>query len=121
MLACEVLSSTEFGPANKQLQPHLYLRLTEEDVNAAIDALTAVEKNLIAASKISESINVSFDVAPNAGLMLQRCLKFYGWFARSICLVNLSLIWVNVLGFYALRERIECSRIFWLCSKIWIF
>ena len=40
VLACEVLSSTEFGPANKQLQPHLYLRLTEEDVNAAIDALT---------------------------------------------------------------------------------
>ena len=26
VLACEVLSSTEFGPANKQLQPHLYLR-----------------------------------------------------------------------------------------------
>ena len=40
VLACEVLSSTEFGPANKRLQPHLYMRLTEEDVNAAIDALT---------------------------------------------------------------------------------
>jgi len=39
VLACEVLSSTEFGPANRRLQPHLYLRLTEEDVNAAIDAL----------------------------------------------------------------------------------
>lgn len=40
VLACEVLSSTEFGPANKPLQRHLYVRLTEEDVNAALDALT---------------------------------------------------------------------------------
>ena len=38
VLACEVLSSTEFGPANKQLQPHLYIRLTEDDVKVAIDA-----------------------------------------------------------------------------------
>ena len=43
VLACEVLSSTEFGPANKRLQPHLYLRLTEEDVKAAIDALICYE------------------------------------------------------------------------------
>ena len=40
VLACEVLSSTEFGPADKRLQPHLYVRLTEEDVNATIEALT---------------------------------------------------------------------------------
>ena len=39
VLACEVLSSTEFGPANKRLQPHLYMRLTEEDMRAAISAL----------------------------------------------------------------------------------
>ena len=43
VLACEVLSSTEFGPANKRLQPHLYMRLTEEDVNAAIEALICYE------------------------------------------------------------------------------
>ena len=40
VLACEVLSSTEFGPATRRLQPHLYMRLTEEDMRAAIDALT---------------------------------------------------------------------------------
>ena len=40
VLACEVLSSTEFGPADKRLQPHLYVRLTEEDVNATLEALT---------------------------------------------------------------------------------
>ena len=43
VLACEVLSSTEFGPANKRLQPHLYMRLTEDDVKAAIDALVCYE------------------------------------------------------------------------------
>ena len=43
VLACEVLSSTEFGPANKRLQPHLYFRLTEEDVKAAVDALGCYE------------------------------------------------------------------------------
>ena len=43
VLASEVLSSTEFGPAKKQLQPHLYMRLTEEDVNAAISALICYE------------------------------------------------------------------------------
>ena len=46
VLACEVLSSTEFGPANKRLQPHLYVRLTEEDVNAAIGALTCYEDEI---------------------------------------------------------------------------
>ena len=39
ILACEILSSTEFGPANKRLQPHYYMRLNEKDVNAAIEAL----------------------------------------------------------------------------------
>jgi len=43
VLACEVLSSTEFGPANKRLQPHLYMRLTEEDIKATIDALICYE------------------------------------------------------------------------------
>ena len=43
VLACEVLSSTEFGPANKCLKPHLYMRLTEDDVKAAIDALVCYE------------------------------------------------------------------------------
>ena len=43
VLACEVLSSTEFGSANKRLQPHLYMRLTEDDVKAAIDALVCYE------------------------------------------------------------------------------
>ena len=43
VLACEVSSSTEFGPANKRLQPHLYIRLTEDDVKAAIDALVCYE------------------------------------------------------------------------------
>ena len=43
VLACEILSSTEFGPANKRLQPHLYVRLSEEDVKAAIDALVCYE------------------------------------------------------------------------------
>ena len=43
VLACEILSSTEFGPANKRLKPHLYMRLTEEDVKAAINALTCYE------------------------------------------------------------------------------
>ena len=46
VLACEVLSSTEFGPANKPLKPHLYVRLTEEDVNAAIDALACYEEEI---------------------------------------------------------------------------
>ena len=46
VLACEVLSSTEFGPANRRLQPHLYMRLTEEDMNAAIDALTCYENEI---------------------------------------------------------------------------
>ncbi|MDB2528270.1 PIG-L family deacetylase [Alphaproteobacteria bacterium] len=43
VLACEVLSSTEFGPANKRQQPRLYLRLTEDDAKAAIDALVCYE------------------------------------------------------------------------------
>ena len=43
VLACEVLSSTEFGPASKRLQPHLYMRLTEDDVKSAIDALVYYE------------------------------------------------------------------------------
>ena len=43
VLACEVSSSPEFGPANKRLQPHLYMRLTEDDVKAAIDALFCYE------------------------------------------------------------------------------
>ena len=43
VLACEVLSSTEFGPANKRLQPHFYMRLTEDDVKAAIDALVCYQ------------------------------------------------------------------------------
>lgn len=46
VLACEVLSSTEFGPANKRLRPHLYMRLAEEDVNAAIDALFCYEEEI---------------------------------------------------------------------------
>ena len=41
VLACEVLSSTEFGP--ERLQPHLYMRLTEDDVKAAIDALVCYQ------------------------------------------------------------------------------
>ena len=43
VLSCEVLSSTESGPAKKQLQPHLYVRLTEEDLKAAIDALSCYQ------------------------------------------------------------------------------
>ena len=43
VLACEVLSSTEFGPAKQRLQPHLYMRLTEEDVKAALDGLVCYE------------------------------------------------------------------------------
>jgi LmbE family N-acetylglucosaminyl deacetylase len=46
VFACEVLSSTEFGPANKRLQPHLYMRLAEEDVKAAIDALFCYEEEI---------------------------------------------------------------------------
>ena len=46
VLACEVLSSTEFGPANKRLQPHFYMRLTEEDMKAALDALTCYEDEI---------------------------------------------------------------------------
>ena len=46
VLACEVLSSTEFGPANKRLQPHLYMCLTEDDVKAAIDALVCYESEI---------------------------------------------------------------------------
>ena len=39
ILACEVLSSSEFGPAARPLLPHYYIRLEEEDVTAALTAL----------------------------------------------------------------------------------
>ena len=39
ILACEVLSSSEFGPADKRLKPHYYIRLSDEDVQAAASAL----------------------------------------------------------------------------------
>ena len=43
VLAWEVLSSTEFGPADKRLKPNLYIRLTEDDMRAAIDAILCYE------------------------------------------------------------------------------
>ena len=39
ILACEILSSTEFGSANKGLKPHYYIRLSEENMQAALRAL----------------------------------------------------------------------------------
>ena len=41
ILACEVLSSSEFGPAARRLQPHMYIRLEDEDVAACLDALSS--------------------------------------------------------------------------------
>ena len=46
VLACEVLSTTEFGPVNRRLQSHLYVRLTEDDANGAIDALVCYENEI---------------------------------------------------------------------------
>ena len=43
VLACEVLSATEFGPANKGLKAHFYMRLTEKDVTAAVRALVCYQ------------------------------------------------------------------------------
>lgn len=43
VFACEILSSSEFGPAHKRLQPHVYIRLSEEDVDAATQALACYE------------------------------------------------------------------------------
>ena len=40
ILACEVLSSSEFGPASQPLKPHYYIRLEESDVSAVQAALT---------------------------------------------------------------------------------
>ena len=39
ILACEVLSSTEFGPADKRLKPHCYIRVGDDNLQAALDAL----------------------------------------------------------------------------------
>ena len=39
ILACEVLSSTEFGPADKRLKPHCYIRVSDDNLQAALDAL----------------------------------------------------------------------------------
>ena len=39
ILACEVLSSTEFGPADKRLKPHCYIRASDDNLQAALDAL----------------------------------------------------------------------------------
>ena len=39
ILACEVLSSTEFGPADKRLKPHCYIRVSDDNLHAAVDAL----------------------------------------------------------------------------------
>ena len=39
ILACEVLSSTEFGPADKHLKPHCYIRVSDDNLQAALDAL----------------------------------------------------------------------------------
>ena len=39
ILACEVLSSTEFGPADKRLKPHCYIRVSDDNLRAALDAL----------------------------------------------------------------------------------
>lgn len=39
ILACEVLSSTEFGPADKRLKPHCYIRVSDDNLQVALDAL----------------------------------------------------------------------------------
>lgn len=39
ILACEVLSSTEFGPADKRLKPHCYVRISDDNLQAAVEAL----------------------------------------------------------------------------------
>ncbi|MDC0649735.1 PIG-L family deacetylase [Candidatus Puniceispirillum sp.] len=39
ILACEVLSSTEFGPADKRLKPNCYIRVSDDNLQAALDAL----------------------------------------------------------------------------------
>ena len=39
ILACEVLSSTEFGPADKCLKPHCYIRVSDDNLQVALDAL----------------------------------------------------------------------------------
>lgn len=39
ILACEVLSSTEFGPVDKRLKPHCYIRVSDDDLQTALDAL----------------------------------------------------------------------------------
>jgi len=39
LFACQVQSSTEFGRSDLQLRPDCYVRLTEEDVSAALRAL----------------------------------------------------------------------------------
>ncbi|MDA0333253.1 MAG: PIG-L family deacetylase [Proteobacteria bacterium] len=39
ILACEVLSSTEFGSADKRLKPHCYIRVSDDNLQAALDAL----------------------------------------------------------------------------------
>ena len=46
LLACEVLSSTEFGPANKGLKAHCYVRLSESDVLAAVRALKCYDEEI---------------------------------------------------------------------------
>ena len=43
ILACEVLSSTEFGPADKSLKPHCYIRVSDDNLQAALDALGCYE------------------------------------------------------------------------------
>ncbi len=39
ILACEVLSSTEFGPADKRLKPHCYIRVSDDNLQTVLDAL----------------------------------------------------------------------------------
>lgn len=43
LLACEILSSSEFGPTDKQIKRHLYFRLSEQDVKSAIEALNCYQ------------------------------------------------------------------------------
>lgn len=46
ILACEILSSSDFGPAEKPIKPHYYIRLDENDVEASLRALECYEGEL---------------------------------------------------------------------------